>query len=222
MAGMMSAAMRAPLTGAVFAAELTGRIDILPGTIAAAVAGYALAVLVLRRSILTEKIARRGRHLSQEYGVDPLALSRVGEIMTPDPETLEADMPVAAALAFFQREARHRSYPVVDAAGRPIGLVSRSDALRWRGSEAQPGATLADVATDRSLNVAASDMPANLAADLMIAEEIGRLPVIAPIDGRLVGILARRDLLQARAGAHRDESERRRFMGFSRRSRAAS
>ncbi len=212
MAGMMSAAMRAPLTGAVFVAELTGRLDALPATAAAAVAGYALAVLVLRRSILTEKIARRGRHVSQEYGIDPLVLTRVDEIMTPAPETLGADMPLLEALAFFEQRARHRSYPVVDGVGRPVGLASRADALRWRSSDGLAETRLGDVLSDSSLEMATPDMPANQAAELMIAEDVGRLPVIDPASGRLVGILARRDLLQARAGTHREERERQRFL----------
>ena len=212
MAGMMSAAMRAPLTGAVFVAELTGRLDALPATAAAAVAGYALAVLVLRRSILTEKIARRGRHVSQEYGIDPLVLTRVDEIMTPAPETLGADMPLLEALAFFEQRARHRSYPVVDGVGRPVGLASRADALRWRSSDGLAETRLGDVLSDGSLEMATPDMPANQAAELMIAEDVGRLPVIDPANGRLVGILARRDLLQARAGTHREERERQRFL----------
>ena len=212
MAAMMSAGMRAPLTGAVFAVELTGRLDALPATAAAAVTGYALAVLVLRRSILTEKVARRGRHLSQEYGVDPLALVRVSEVMAKDPATLPAGMRIGEALAFFEQGARHRSYPVVDKQGRPVGIVSREDALRWRAIASQDNETLHDRIADRSLAVATPEMPAIQAAELMIAEEIGRLPVVDPADGKLVGILARRDLLTARAKSTEQETKRKRFV----------
>jgi len=66
MAGTMSGAMRAPLTAALFAVELTGDFAMLPLTIAASVGAYAVSVLLMRRSILTEKIARRGRHILQE------------------------------------------------------------------------------------------------------------------------------------------------------------
>lgn len=212
MAAMMSAGMRAPLTGAVFAVELTGRLDALPATAAAAVAGYALAVLVLRRSILTEKVARRGRHLSQEYGVDPLALVRVGEVMAKEPATLPAAMRTSEALVFFERGAKHRTYPVVDVRGRPIGLVSREDALRWRTTPPGEDETLQDRVSDRSLAVATPEMPAIQAAELMIAEEIGRLPVVDPANGLLVGILARRDLLKARAKSSEQETKRKRYV----------
>ena len=119
-------------------AELVARVDvaIVPITGPEAITGsgiaFALAVLLLRRSILTEKISRRGRHISQEFSVDPLALSLARDVMTADPITLPADLPVAEALVFFEREAVHRSYPVTDSDGRPVALVSRADALRWR------------------------------------------------------------------------------------------
>src|SRR5690606_8054527 len=82
MAGVISGAMRAPLTGILFAAELTGRFDALPAMIAGSAFAYAISVLAMRRSILTEKIARRGRHILQEYTVDPLDLRQAGQLMT--------------------------------------------------------------------------------------------------------------------------------------------
>ena len=66
------------------------------------------------------------------------------------------------------------------------------------------------------------DTPALLAAQLMIAEEVGRLPVVDPASGRLVGILARRDLLRARLDPHRDEHQRARFFKTRRRAAAAA
>lgn len=71
--GIMSGAMRAPLTGAVFAVELTGRFDALPATVTAAAGAFTVSVLLMRRSILAEKIARRGRHIVQEYSLDLFA-----------------------------------------------------------------------------------------------------------------------------------------------------
>src|SRR3546814_10739619 len=98
---------------------------------------------LMRRSILTEKIARRGRHILQEFAVDPLELLQAGQIMTPDPETLPGSMPVAEAAQFFAEGSVHRSYPVIDEQGRLIGLVSRTDALRWRIEGTLPDASLA-------------------------------------------------------------------------------
>src|SRR3546814_3910739 len=92
MAGIMSGAMRAPLTGAIFAAELTGRFDALPAVNAASGFAYAVSVLCMRRSILTEKIARRGRHILQETTVESLDPQQEGQMMKPDQESLTADM----------------------------------------------------------------------------------------------------------------------------------
>jgi H+/Cl- antiporter ClcA len=200
MAAVMSAAMRAPLTASLFAVELTGHLAALPYTVAAAVSSYALAVLVLRRSILTEKISRRGRHILQEYSVDPLALVQAGAIMTRDPKTLPADMPVPEAIAFF-RDAPHRTYPVVDAGHRPVGVMNRADALRWGQAEPTPDATLRERLSDASLPLVRPDTPATDVANLMIAEEIGRVCVVDPASGRLVGLIARRNLLGARAAS---------------------
>jgi H+/Cl- antiporter ClcA len=207
MAGMMSAAMRAPLTSALFVAELTGRFDALPEAITGSGIAFAIAVLLLRRSILTEKISRRGRHISQEFSVDPLALSQARDVMTADPVTLPADLPVAEALLFFEREAVHRSYPVIDEGGRPVALVSRADALRWRQETDALEGTLGETLSDVSLPVVTLDTPSDVIANLMIAENSGRV-CVAGADGRLAGIVARRDLLRSRAAALKGERKR--------------
>ncbi len=212
MAAMMSASMRAPLTASIFAVELTGRFDALPVTAAASVAAYAIAVLVLRRSILTEKIARRGRHLSQEYAVDPLSLVRVAQIMTRSPATLPATMTVNEAARFFAN-ADHRAYPVVDGEGRPVGLVSRADALRWFDAPPEIGATLREVVSDAALPIVSPEWPVDRAAERMLAEDVDRLSVVDG-QGVLIGLLARRDLLRARSGWLSDEQDKRRFAGM--------
>ncbi|OMJ31034.1 chloride channel protein [Sphingomonas sp. Sph1(2015)] len=214
MAAMMSASMRAPLTASIFAVELTGRFDALPVTAAASVAAYAIAVLVLRRSILTEKIARRGRHLSQEYAVDPLSLVRVAQIMTPTPATLPATMTVNEAARFFA-DADHRAYPVVDGKGRPVGLISRADALRWFDAPPEIGATLREVVSDAALPMVSPEWPVDRAAERMLAEDVNRLSVV-DAQGVLVGLLARRDLLRARSGWLSDEQDKRRFATMGR------
>ncbi len=85
MAAMMGGTMRSPFTAMVFALELTHDVAILPALLATCIAAEAVTVLLLRRSILTEKVARRGFHLSREYMVDPLELARVRDVMDPDP-----------------------------------------------------------------------------------------------------------------------------------------
>jgi hypothetical protein len=84
LAGVLGGVMRSPFTGVVFAVELTGRFDvILPLLIGSSVA-FAASVLMLKRSVLTEKIARRGYHVSREYDVDPLEMAFVEDVMSDD------------------------------------------------------------------------------------------------------------------------------------------
>jgi len=213
MAGIMSGAMRAPMTGALFAAELTGHFASLPATIASAGGAYAVSVLLMRRSILTEKIARRGRHILQEYSVDPLDFLQAGQLMTPNPDTLPGTMSIAAASAFFAEEAKHRSYPVVDTDGRLLGLVSRTDALRWRVTDAHGDGdvSLIETLSDESQPAAHPETPCGLIADMIIETGIGRVPIVDAVTGRVVGILSRQDLLKARSAHRHAETNRSRF-----------
>jgi CBS domain-containing protein len=209
MAGIMSGVMRAPMTGALFAAELTNHLSALPETIAAGSAAYAVSVLIMKRSILTEKIARRGRHILREYTVDALEFLLAGQVMTPDPKTLPGSMSLADAVTFFSDEAQHRSYPVVDERGRLLGLVSRTDALRWKqeGRRRLQG-HLADVLSDASTLTAYPETPSGEVADMMVESGTGRVPIIDPQTRRVVGILSRQDLLKVRSSQKRGEKVR--------------
>ena len=208
MAGMMSGAMRAPLTGALFAVELTGHFDALPGTIAAATGAYAISVLVMRRSILTEKIARRGRHILQEYTVDPHEFLQAEQVMTPDPAVLSAAMSIKDAVAYFGDGATHRAYPVVDNGGRLIAMVSRSDALRWQVEGDLPDTSLAEALSDSSQPIAYPHSLIGDVADMMVESGIGRIPIVEAGTDRVLGILSRHDLLKVRSARRRAEVDR--------------
>ena len=199
--------MRAPLMGAVFAAELTGDMQALPALLAATMAAYAVTVLLLRRSILTEKLSRRGQHVIQEYGIDPYELTRVGEVMVRDVDTLAAGSGIAQAIAVLEA-GHHRVYPVIDASRRPVGLVSRADALRWTVEGGHDGETIAQHLSDTLPAVVHPDDVVTHAVDVMLAADQGRLPVTDPHTGALVGLISRKDLLQVRAGITRLEGER--------------
>jgi CBS domain-containing protein len=210
MAAIMSGAMRAPLTGALFAVELTGRFETLPLTLAAAAAAYAISVLLMQRSILTERIARRGRHVLQEYSIDPLEFLQAAQVMTSTPQTLGGDRSIGEVVTFFEEDADHRSYPVVDHSGRLLGLVSRSDALKWQGYSATLGLTLAEMLSDASQPVAYPDTPIGDVADLMVDTGVGRIPIVERETQRVVGILSRHDLLKARSVRRKVEQVRER------------
>ncbi|HEY4250524.1 MAG TPA: chloride channel protein [Roseomonas sp.] len=214
MAAMMGGTMRSPLTGILFAVELTGDLALLGPLLAATGASYAVTVLLLKRSILTEKIARRGQHIVREYSIDPFELLRVAEVMVKDVETLPASMRVDDAVAYFSGEApdsggkRRKSYPILDDAGRVAGMVGRADVLRWRAEEAHGDTTLFDRVSDRSLVVGWPDEPVAHLADRMVAADLGRVPVVDRASGQLVGLVARKDLLRIRATARSAEADR--------------
>src|SRR4029078_3856685 len=95
MTATMGGTMRAPLTATFFAVELTGATQLLLSLIPACVTAHTVTVLLLRRSILTEKLARRGHHLAREYRVDPFEVHRIGDVIDRGvvavPATLQVD-----------------------------------------------------------------------------------------------------------------------------------
>jgi CBS domain-containing protein len=117
--------------------------------------------------------------------------------MTSDPATLQGKMPLSEAVAFFETEAEHRSYPVVDARGRLLGLVSRTDALRWQVNETREG-TLADALSDAATQYVFPGTQTAEVADMMVESGVGRIPVVDPETRRVVGIISRQDLLKVR------------------------
>lgn len=209
MAAVMSGTMRVPLTATLFAVELTGSMPPLLPLLAACAAAYAVTGLLMKRSILTEKVARRGLHVLQEYGLDPFATMRVGEVMIRNVETLNgADLVADTVAAFASGRRRHRAYPVTDAEGRCLGIVGRSDILRWSRGDAEDGANLAEILADRELFHAAPEELVSDLADRMAAEDYSRVPVVDQESRCLLGLMTRKNLLAARGRMLREERER--------------
>jgi CIC family chloride channel protein len=209
MAAMMGGTMRAPLTGILFAVELTGDLALLGPLLVAVGAAYAVTVLLLKRSILTEKIARRGQHVVREYGIDPFELLHVTEIMVRNVDTLPATMRVDAAVTFFSgEERRHKSYPILGSDGQVVGIVGRADVLRWRAECPHGEETLFDRASDRSLIVGYPDEPVSHLVDRMAAADVGRVPIVKRGTPHLVGLVSRKDLLRMRAVTKSAEADR--------------
>src|SRR6185503_4513159 len=91
---------------------------------------HACTVLTLRRSILTEKVSRRGYHLSREYAIDPLEVIFVREVARPDVRVLPLDVPFATLERLLRTGARLRQqllFPVVDAQRVLVGILTRRD-----------------------------------------------------------------------------------------------
>ena len=178
-------------------------------------------MLLLKRSILTEKVARRGHHLTREYSIDPLDVARVADVMVTAVETLPADMTMGKLVDFFGDEGRHRGYPVIDPEGRPIALAYRADALHAMRDPDKQAATLAEALGGRDMPTADPDEPVNALVTRMIQTDSARVPVIRPEDGVLIGFVARSDLLRVRANLLVEEGDRNRFLGWGRRRRGA-
>ena len=209
MAAMMGGTMRSPLTAVMFAVELTGDFTLLTPLHVASGAAYAVTVLMLKRSILTEKIARRGRHIVREYSVDPFELLRVEEVMVRKVDTLPETMRLDDAIAFFSTdEPRHKSYPIEnETSGSSVWRVS-ADILRWRREEQILEETLSDRLSDEDLIVGYANETVARLADRMATESVGRVAIVERGTMRLVGLVSRKDILHIRGAARTAEEAR--------------
>jgi CBS domain-containing protein len=157
------------------------------------------------RSILTEKIARRGHHIYREYGIDPLERHSVAEVMTTDVLHVDANDTIGAVLATrFGPGQQHRAFPVVRS-GVVIGMLER-DTLAGHPPETTVGALYG---ANPPL-VALPGETCRAVATRLAVHGIERLPVVAqPGHAQLVGIVSRSDLIKATATLHDEEHERR-------------
>jgi chloride channel protein, CIC family len=226
MAAVMGGTMRSPLTGVLFALELTHDINAFLALMIGCVVSHGFTVLVMKRSILTEKVARRGYHVSREYSVDPLEVLSVGDIMSATVVTVPASLPVRELLGTYfwgGGPHRHQGYPIVDANGKLLGVVTRSNLLeQWvvtmmqgTGSDAENGAEpiIAYDLIERDPVTVFPWESCRTAAERMAQADIGRLPVVSPEDpSKVVGIITRSDLLKARARQVEEEARRERFI----------
>jgi CIC family chloride channel protein len=209
MSAILGGTMRAPLTATFFAVELTGNTHILLPLLVATVAAFTVTVLLMKRSILTERIARRGLHLTREYSVDPFLNTRVADIMLQTVDSLPSTMKVAEAVRFYSGDIpRHKSYPVIDDKGRVLAMISRAAALSWAGDPEVQDLTLAKALDGVSLLSGYDDEIVGDLADRMIARDVGRVPILSRGTNKLVGLVARRDLLKVRASLSHEETSR--------------
>ena len=220
MAAMMGGTMRSPLTAMIFALELTQDLNLLPGLLVGCVAAHGVTVLLLRRSILTEKVARRGYHVAREYSVDPLTMVRVGEVMDRNAPTIPTTMPVMELSdRIAQRDpqvTRHEGLLIVDENQQLVGIITRGDVLQALEQGGNNGTTVLD-AGSRDLIVSFPDEVLYEAAAKMLRNNIGRLPVVTRRDPRsVVGYLGRRNLMTAHLRQLEEEHIReRRFLNRS-------
>jgi H+/Cl- antiporter ClcA/predicted transcriptional regulator len=209
MASIFAGASHALLASVVFAFETTRQpMGLLP-LLAGCSAAYLVSLLWMRNSIMTEKLARRGTRVRTEYDVDFLTRIAVRDAAAREVVTLRAEEAVARVrgwLASGEPGAAHQGFPVVDADGALLGVVTRRDLL-----DPAAGAETVGGLVRRPPAVVHPENTLREAADHMVREGVGRLVVVERGDPRrVVGIITRSDLLAAHAPRIRAAQERRR------------
>jgi chloride channel protein, CIC family len=211
MGAILGGTMRSPFTSIVFAFELTHDANVFLPLLVGSVIAHGFTVLTLKRSILTEKVARRGYHLSREYAVDPLELLYVREVMEKAIVAIEEDLLPGEVETSpnWERWRMQRLVPVVDAGGRLKGVLTAEDirnAMAENGGHLSPGALSAHLRAN-SVN-AYPDEPLRVAVYRMAEKAVTRMPVVEREDKKLLGVVSLDDLLKARS--HHLEEEIRR------------
>jgi len=212
MAAVLAGVLGAPLTAAVFALGLTGDFNALLPLLLATGVSYGFTVMVMRRSIMTEKIARRGLHIYREYSVDPQERVFVEEVMTADVVAIPANLTLdAIERQYFGQGQSHRAFPVVDADGAVMGMLDRAllQQAMTQGVQRMP-----DTLFDQPAAHAAPTETCQAVARRMAMLHLERLPVVDSRDARkLVGIISRSDLVKPTGLSFVEEHVRERLMG---------
>ena len=216
MGAILGGTMRSPFTSVVFAFELTHDANVFLPLLVASVIAHAFTVLTLKRSILTEKVARRGYHLSREYAVDPLEILFVREVM----RTKVVVLPSTAKLAEIWQSLRtdhrqeQRLLPVVGPQGELIGVVTRHD-LNDRMTENHAAANCSLAELTRTADMEAyPDEPLRLVVYRMAEKGLTRMPVVERETRRFLGLVSLDDLLKARTRHLEEERRRERPLKF--------
>ena len=197
MGAILGGTMRAPFTGVVFSIELTHDLNMLLPLLLACVISHAFTVLTLRRSILTERVARRGFHLSREYSVDPLEILFVREVMRPNVLAIRASSSVADLPSWLHSKGSHtrqRLYPVLDDHQRLSGVITNRDLQRIL--QCSDGVSISEI-TRHGPQVAYPDEPLRALVYRMADTGLIQFPVISS-SREVLGMVALEDLLLAR------------------------
>jgi CBS domain-containing protein len=212
MGAILGGTMRAPFTAILFALELTHDINVLLPLLVAAMLAHATTVLLLKRSILTEKVARRGFHLTREYAIDPLEILFVREVMRTRVAALPADATLDDLRNALVREPAQRGqhlYPVLDRDQHVKGVITRKK-LRAMIESPDGSISLGDALQDPV--VAYTDEPLRVVVFRMAETGLTRMPVVEKETGKLAGMISLRDLLMARVRNLHEERQRERVL----------
>jgi CBS domain-containing protein len=207
MGAILGGTMRSPFTGIVFAIELTHDLNVLLPLLVANALAYTVSVLLLKRSILTEKVSRRGFHLSREYAVDPLEVLFAREVMETNVTAFTEYTPCGAAVRAIPAQPNQALYPVLKEENNLAGVVTRNDIrnLAAEGVEGKPVGTV----LRRKPVVAYAGEPLRVIVYRMASSGFTQMPVLEePGKNRLVGMISLEGLLRARAHNLSEERDR--------------
>lgn len=203
MAAMFAGASHAILASAVFAFEATRQPNGLLPVLAGCATAYLVSLRLMPHSIMTEKLARRGTRIRPEMHADHLDRILVRDIASTSPVTLRAADGVEDVRDWMVGRApgsSHQGFAVLNAKGEIVGVVTRRDLLDLE----LPLTALVSDLIRRAPVVIFDDNSAREAADHMVREDVGRLPVVTRAAPRtVIGMVSRSDLLGA-TGARSD------------------
>jgi chloride channel protein, CIC family len=209
MGAVLGGTMRSPFTSIVFAFELTHDANVFLPLLVGSVVAHAFTVLTLKRSILTEKVARRGYHLSREYAVDPLEILFVREVMRSKVVVLPAKSTVGEMQASLRSDHRQqqRLLPVVDKNGLLVGVLTRRDIRERLETEGALRKSLGELVRAETSETY-PDEPLRMVVYRMAEKGFTRMPVVDRETRKFIGLVSLDDLLKARA-RHLEEERRR-------------
>jgi H+/Cl- antiporter ClcA/CBS domain-containing protein len=195
MAAIFAGASRAMLTAVVFAFETTlqplGLLPLLGGCSAA----YLISAFLMKNTIYTEKVARRGFLVPTEYSADDLEQQSVKTAYTKEVVSLKYTQSfeeVREWLIDKKMDSHHHGFPVLDENGLLLGIVTYRDIMEAQDTLSQSVTKL----IKRAPAVIFEDNSLRTASDHMVREGVGRLPVVLRENpGKMIGILSRSDIL---------------------------
>lgn len=202
MGAVFGAASRATFTFIIFAFEITRDYNAVLPLMLVSVIADAIAMMLMPTSIMTEKLARRGLRILQDYEPDPLNQVTAAETMVKDVVTVPASMRVSelsdAVAANHPVLAQQQAWPIVDDKKELAGIVTRGDILRALERDPAGSSTVLDAGT-RNVIVSYPDESLYDAATKMLRNHVGRLPVVSRTNpARLIGYLGRSQIMAAR------------------------
>ena len=218
MTSVLAAAIGAPLTSAMLALELTHNGGLMLPVLLSCVAAYAVSVLVMPRSMLTENLSRRGLHLSREFGVDPLETILVSQAMHTSVFALPENATRKDAADWLRKmEERgseawshwQRIFPLVDSDGRMTGTLTRAQLVAAARKD-DLSCPLAEDANRQPQTVSPFNT-LRVCAMKMAESKLTSYPVVTA-DGKLLGVVTINDLLMGRSEEAHREGDRERVL----------